>query len=319
MDSSSGMEQSAQQQEMYFRRRALSEAGIAYSVGAALPVLVTLIAGVVAALVAGAAYAETAWYRFLAYLLPQGCFAATALIFFRRSRVPVRAVYGKCKWHYFVIAVIMQFGLTFSLSELNTLFLEFLQSFGYTAPVSPLPPLNGWYLLPAILIIAVLPAIFEETLFRGILVGRMSAAGWGTWATVLLSGALFALYHGNPAQTVYQFLCGACFALLVVRAGGILPAMTAHFLNNAVILILTSLGYGTEGGMTIPTGWNIALIVSSAVLLAGSLVYLLFLDKSNTQRGGIKNAKTFFFAAAVGIAVCAVQWIAVLVSGFLGG
>ena len=30
------------------------------------------------------------------------------------------------------------------------------------------------------LIIAALPAIFEETLFRGIFVGRMHASGWGS-------------------------------------------------------------------------------------------------------------------------------------------
>ncbi len=309
----------AEQEEKFFRQRALTEAGVSYSVGAALPVLVSLIVGVIAALAAGPAYADTAWYRFLAYLLPQVCFAVTALLFFRRSRVSVRGTYRGCKWYYFPIAVLMQFGLMFSLSELNNLFVEFLSSLGYQDASSPLPPLEGWYLLPALLIIALLPAIFEETLFRGILVGRMAASGWGTCATVLISGALFSLYHGNPAQTIYQFICGACFALLVVRSGSILPSMLAHFLNNAVILILTSTGYGTEGGWQLPFGWSVGLIVSSALCLAAVLAFLVFFDKSNARRGGVKDGKKFFFAAAVGIAVCAVEWAAVLVSGFIGG
>ena len=306
----------AEQEEQFFKRRALTEAGAAYSVGAVLPVLASLLIGFIAALAAGEGYSSAAWYRFLAYLLPQICFAAAAIVFFRRSKVSVRGVYCGCRWYYFPVALLLQFGLMFSLSELNNLFVGFLESFGYTNQTTPLPPLDGWYLLPALLIIAVLPAIFEETLFRGILVGRMSASGWGTAATLLISGALFSLFHGNPAQTIYQFICGVCFALLVVRAGSILPSMAAHFANNALIVILTSTGYGTEGGWAMPQAWNIGLIVSSAVCLAASLVFLLFLDKSNARKGGVRDGKHFFFAAAVGIAVCAVQWIVVLITGF---
>ena len=95
--------------------------------------------------------------------------------------------------------------------------------------------------------------------------------------------------------------------------------MLAHFCNNAVIILLTSSGYGAEGGWTMPAGWNIGLIVSSAVCLAASLAYLIFFDRSNARKGGVRDGKKFFFAAAVGIAVCAVQWVAVLISGFIGG
>ena len=92
--------------------------------------------------------------------------------------------------------------------------------------------------------------------------------------------------------------------------------MLAHLLNNAAVLVLTACG-ADLGKMA--AGWNIALLVCSALCLAGTLAYLAFFDKSNGQKGGVKDGKHFFFAAAVGIAVCAVQWVAVLVSGFLGG
>src|SRR5699024_2828245 len=152
---------------------------------------------------------------------------------FRRSKPPVRTVYRDGRAKYYVFALRLQFGLLFSLSELNTLFLDWLSSLGYESPASALPPLTGWNLLPATLIIALLPALFEETLFRGILVGRMHASGWGNVATVCISGALFALYHGSPAQTIYQFFCGASFALLALRAGSALPTAVAHLCNNA--------------------------------------------------------------------------------------
>ena len=259
-----------QQEGVHFQRRALSEAGIAYSVSAVLPVFLSLIVGVIAVLAAGENYAETDWYLFLSYLLPQMCFAAAAVVFFRRSKVSVRRTYCGCKWHYFVVAVLLQFGLMFSLSELNDYFIAFLERFGYVSAGVPLPSLDGWYLLPALLIIAVLPAVFEETLFRGIMVKNMSASGWGTAATVLVSGAMFSLFHGRPEQTLYQFACGMCFALVALRAGSILPSAVAHFCNNAAILALTAAGYETEGGWTMPLGWNIGLTVASAVCLAAA-------------------------------------------------
>ena len=305
-----------QQDGVYFKRRALSEAGIAYSVSAVLPVILSLIVGVAAVLAAGENYADTDWYRFLSYLLPQMCFAAAALLFFRRSKVSVRKTYCGCKWHYFAVAIVLQFGLMFSLSELNNYFVAFLEQFGYESAGVQLPSLDGWYLLPAMLIIAVLPAVFEETLFRGILVRSMSASDWGTGAIVLISGAMFSLFHGNPAQTLYQFICGMCFALIALRAGSILPSMVAHFCNNAAILALTATGYGVEGGWTMPLGWNIGLTAASAVCLAAALVYLIVFDKNHRQKGGVKDGRHFFLAAAVGIAVCAVQWLVVLITGF---
>ena len=308
-----------EQEGTFFKRRALTEAGIAYSVGAVLPVCMALALGVIAALAVGENYADTDWYRFLSYLLPQMCFAAAALVFFRRSKVSVRKTYCACKWYYFPIAIVLQFGLMFSLEELNGYFIAFLEMFGYRNTDVELPSLAGWNLLPAILIIALLPAIFEETLFRGILVKNMTFAGWGTAAAVLISGAMFALFHGNPAQTLYQFVCGMCFALVAIRAGSILPSMVAHFCNNAAVLVLTATGYGADGGWEMARGVQIGLISASAVCLAAALVFLIFLDKNNRQKGGVKGGGSFFFAAAVGIAVCAVQWLTVLITGFVGG
>lgn len=306
------------EEKQFFNRKALSEAGVSYSVGIAAYVVVSLIFQIVAMLCLGEAYGDDPAVQFLSFLLPQICFAAAALIFFRRSKVPVRTVYCGGKAKYFVLALLLQFGLLFSLSELNTLFLDWLSSLGYENPPSALPPLSGWNLLPAILIIALLPALFEETLFRGILVGRMQASGWGTIATVCVSGALFALYHGSPVQTIYQFFCGAFFALLALRAGSVLPTAVAHLCNNAVILILTSTGYEVEGGWTMPQAWRIGLCVAAAVVLVGVLVYLIFFDKSGAQKGGIRDGKRFFLGAGVGIAVCAVLWISNLVTGFVG-
>ncbi len=287
----------------------LTEAGISYSVAAVLPVLLSFIVMMILSAAIGEGYAESNLYKYLGYLAPQLSFAAAALLFFRRTKTPACEVYAPCKWYYVAFGVALAFGL-FSLSELNGLFIGLLEKIGYRQPASMLPDLGGWYLLPALLIIAALPAIFEETLFRGIQVSVMRKSGWGTAAVVFISGALFSLFHGNPAQTVYQFLCGAAYALLAVRSGSVIPTMTAHFLNNGVILVLGSFGMEDFPAAVKPYLYSVA-----GVVLLATLVYLIFFDKSNRQQGKISGGKQFFLAAAVGIAVCLVEWITVLIAG----
>lgn len=295
-------------------RHPLSEAGIAYSFAILLFVIVSFIfSSIVSASVKE--YKDSDWYRYLSYLLPQLCFAATVIIYFSRNRAhaPVRTVYSSCKWQYFLLALVLSFGL-FSLSELNGYFIRLLELIGYTRAESTLPTVTGWYLIPAILVIALLPAFFEETIFRGILSGTMRRCGWGTAATVFITGALFSLFHGNPEQTIYQFACGVCYSLLAVRSGSPFPTMLAHFVNNAVILILTS--FNAE-----PTSLTakLAFYIPAGVCLLGVLVYFTLFDKGNRRSGGVKQGKKFFFTASVGIVVAFVEWLVVLIAGFTNG
>lgn len=297
-----------------FRKRCLREAGVSYSAGAILVILLSLILSMIVQLTAGSENAEADWVLYLSYCVSQFAFFGAAVIYFVRSREPVKILSKGCNWKYFLIAILLQFGLLFSLSVLNNWFIAIFEFFGYHSNDVSLPSLEGWRLLPAIFVIALLPAVFEEVLFRGILSGNMHASGWGLISTCLISGALFSLYHGNPEQTVYQFLCGICFTLMAIRAGSILPTMLAHFLNNAVILVLTAFGFGDLSALSL--GGYLALMLTSGVCLIGTLIYLVFFDKNGNQKGAA--GKEFFAAAAVGITVCVAEWIFALISGFYG-
>ena len=267
------MQTSTPQTEEDFKRLALKNAGIVYSATAVFPLAFSALLLLIVAAIGIENYQNEDWYKYFNYLIPQVCFAGIAVAFFRKSKAPVRMVYGGCKWYYFVIALILQFGLLFSLSELNAYFIKLLSLMGYRPSESTLPSLDGWNLLPAILVIAVLPALFEETVFRGIIARQMHENGWGTLT------------------------------------------VCAHFANNAVILILESTGNGSLSAL--PRGGYLALVIVSALCLAGMLAYLVFFDRRNHQKGHIKHARLFLFAAATGIGVCAVGWLATLIGGFL--
>ncbi len=290
----------------------LSEAeksGVAYSLSAILPALLSLI--FVIALSSFAATEETKtqdWYLYLTFLLPQAASLLLLLTFVKFTKTPLLQVSGakKTHWKYFLLAVALQIGLL-SLSEVNVWFIEWLSESGYSGGDISLPSMEGFGFFGVLFVVGVLPAVLEEGVFRGVLLNGLK--GFGTLGCCLICGGLFALYHQNPSQTVYQFICGCAFALVAVRSGSALPTMLSHFINNALILVLTKLGVET---------FPIWFLVLSALCLVLALGYLIFLDKPN---GGILQeqtekksiiAKQFFLCASVGIFIYSVTWVASL-------
>jgi uncharacterized protein len=81
--------------------------------------------------------------------------------------------------------------------------------------------------------IAVLPALGEELLFRGIiqrLFGRMTRSHhWGIW----LSAALFSALHMQFYGFIPRILLGGMFGYLLVWSGTLWLPVLAHFVNNA--------------------------------------------------------------------------------------
>jgi sodium transport system permease protein len=94
-----------------------------------------------------------------------------------------------------------------------------------------------------VLVAALVPAVAEEVLFRGVLLSGFRNALPTVWAVVGV-GLVFGLFHLSPV-TAFRFLPTAWLGILlawVVVASGSLPlAMVLHFLNNGAILALTAL------------------------------------------------------------------------------
>ncbi|MBQ8374804.1 MAG: CPBP family intramembrane metalloprotease [Clostridia bacterium] len=288
--------------------------GLAFSAAVLLPVLLSfvfvMIAGAAGLFVKGVE--EQDWYRYFNFLLPQISFAIVCFAFFYLSKTSVKTVIGTPKWYYFAIALILQFGLL-ALSELNTWFIEFLESFGYENSSVQLPSLAGGGVFGVLLVVAVLPAVFEELLFRGVLLKGLRS--FPIWAAALLCGGMFSLFHQNPAQTVYQFCCGAAFALVALRSGSVLPTVLMHFFNNGLIIVLEYFGASVEH-LPLP------VLIAAIVCLLGSVFFLVFEEKllKKTPTNIFTEEKTgskkeFFLCAAVGLTVCIAVWFFVLFGG----
>ncbi len=301
--------------------------GVAYSAVIMISLILSLIASIalgVMGVVITEKDVKPNWYIYLNYLLPQITLFLTAALYFAWLKRPIAqaAKEQKCHPKYFLLAVLLQIGLL-SLGTLNDAFLRFLERFGYKQSALLLPDLNGVGLFATIFCVAVLPAVFEEIFFRGILLKGLRS--FGTIGSIFLCGALFSLYHQNPIQTVYQFACGVAFAFMAIKAGSILPTVLSHFLNNTLIIVLTR--FGIE---SIPTAAYVPYVIVTSLCLIGTLAYLFFFDEPKTEvvpekRNQEKQRQTqekklervrFFVCAAVGIAVFAINWITSLMKGF---
>lgn len=252
------------------------------------------------------------WYKYLSYGLYQVAYIAVVLLFaFLYRQKPREFGYRKTHPKYFIIALLAAFGLLFSLNWVNGQFIKLFELIGYTAPESSLPSLEGGGIVGVLIVVAVLPAILEETIFRGIILDGIKDVG--TVAACLLGGLLFSIFHQSPAQTAYQFICGAVFTLVAIRADSILPAVLMHFVNNAIIIFDAKYGFLTNMN---GTAYLIVCLVSAAALV-GSLVYLIFFDKK-TNRKKEGPIKPFICSALVGIVVTGIMWISALVTGIAG-
>ena len=110
---------------------------------------------------------------------------------------------------------------------LNMLSMFFVENAVQNSVVSLLMTTN----LPAMLLLmAVLPALGEEFVFRGLLYHAYRRIS--PLAGIILSALFFALMHGNFNQIPYAFFLGIVMALMVEATGSIWISIFMHFMLN---------------------------------------------------------------------------------------
>jgi sodium transport system permease protein len=133
------------------------------------------------------------------------------------------------------------------------------------------PPEGGRGLALTLFLMALTPAVCEEALFRGpILRGlrsRFPAAG-----AAIVTGLLFGLYHGDVWRFLPTAAIGVLLSVVALGAGSILPAMLAHFVNNACLVVLAR--QGVDDATTLG-GWAAAAVFGGGVIVLGTGLWLL--------------------------------------------
>lgn len=111
----------------------------------------------------------------------------------------------------------------------------------------------GGYLL-SIFVMALLPAMSEEMLFRGGLQNFLTRATKKPWLSIIIVSILFSIVHFSVYGFLVRFFLGIVLGYIFYSTGSIWLSMTAHFFNNALavsgIFFMTAQGKSMQEAMS---------------------------------------------------------------------
>lgn len=100
--------------------------------------------------------------------------------------------------------------------------------------------------LSSLLILAVLPAFFEEMLFRGALQKMLTNISKSPWFSIMLTSIIFSLFHASYYGFLPRLFLGIMLGYIFHTSRNIWLNILFHFLNNA--LVVTQMYYYSMTG-----------------------------------------------------------------------
>jgi sodium transport system permease protein len=135
-----------------------------------------------------------------------------------------------------------------------------------------------------ILILALLPAISEELVFRGFLFSGLQRNN-GHLRAILATSLLFGLSHGVLQQSITATIMGLLLGWLAYKTGGVVCSIVFHFVHNAISMLLAT--HGSRGD-AVPS-W---------------MEWAISLDQGHWAYSDL------WCTLSVGVSICLIAWIA---------
>lgn len=148
---------------------------------------------------------------------------------------------------------------------------------------------NVWDYIISVLVIALVPAVVEEVLFRGGLQNLLSRWFKHPILAIIITSVLFSAVHGSYLGFLSRFALGFVLGWMFYRTGNIWINIVAHFFNNAAAV--TQLYITSKPGQQIDSSlmethvpWWLG--VASIIILAGLLIVFDRLGDKEGDRPG---------------------------------
>lgn len=130
---------------------------------------------------------------------------------------------------------------------------------------------TGLFAVVAILLLAVLPPVAEESLFRGY-VQRRLIEGWSPVWAIAVTAVLFAACHVDPSHFIAVLPLGVWLGVVAWRCGATWPAMLCHAFQNLLFTLaswVSDQGESAEEAAVIPV---IPVVMLGLLFLAAVVV-----------------------------------------------
>lgn len=146
-------------------------------------------------------------------------------------------------------------------------------------------PQSSIGILLYIVYLAVIPAIFEELLFRKAILN--GAKKFGNVFAVIFTAVVFGLFHQNLQQLLGTALIGLVFATVTIKTGDIKTSMAIHFTNNFFATLVQIAYAGIDTG-TVTTTTLICVSLILVILIFAFIGVILLIKALVTKRCVLK-------------------------------
>lgn len=152
-------------------------------------------------------------------------------LFFKKVPLQISGEPKKMTFGSLLVAFLMTYALTYVCNFIGTFLLSIVES-AKGAPVENVLAnlLNQISPLTTMIVAVILAPIFEELLFRKAIIDR--TAKYGEGISILFSGFMFGLFHGNFSQFAYAMFLGMFFGYIYIKTKNILYPIILHFITN---------------------------------------------------------------------------------------
>lgn len=172
---------------------------------------------------------------YLASFLIEFLFAVTAYVVAVSRKVDFKEASGlnkKVNSNILFYGGLISFASLLLFGNLTNVFIEFLYLCGYSSILGTIEISNFGTYLVYIVVSCITPAVCEEILFRGVIASGLKCKGFKF--ALVISSLIFMLMHGNPEQTVHQFIIGLVVGYMFLKTGNIWLGIIVHFFNNFI-------------------------------------------------------------------------------------
>ena len=224
-------------------------------------------------------YNNYLWFTIPYALISQISFICLFFVYNKVNHISLKACKVKFKKINPIVAVVSAvFGILFVICLFGLIegcFGTLFDMWGIASNDNPIPLNNfGWYVF-YIIFFALVPAICEELIFRGVIFNGLKRGIGSIWA-IILSSLLFALIHKNINKFIYPFIMGSVFAILMNKTNNLIYPILMHFFNNFTTVTIQYLMNIEAINLDLPV--NAVYVVVSLILAAviGVLFFLFY-------------------------------------------
>ena len=213
------------------------------------------------------------FYALNGLIISIGVIYVPALLFLNKGREEELFGRRKVTVPTLVWSALLGIGVFQLSTGFNALVQMGFSALGLNGLSAPLPSADGWRLPALLVLMAVLPAITEETLFRGALLQAWRPLG--RTKSILLTSLLFALFHFNPLNIPAILLISWFLGCASYDSRSIYPSMMIHGVNNLISTLFSLLAAALPESAAAEITTSQMLLSVGSYLITGTLITLV--------------------------------------------